>query len=97
MGGAMKYIGEKYGKLTIVKEIMGIYWLNGYLIKRFQCLCECGGFKSIRYGDLRSGATQSCGCIPKGAKIKHGFAKTRIYKIWEDMNKMRAIFIFLAY
>lgn len=52
--------GTKYGKLTILKEDpirakdRKIKWV---------CQCDCGNIISVIGDDLRSGHTQSCGCI----------------------------------
>ena len=47
-------IGEKYGKLTVVKR------LNN---SRFECICECGNTTEVYIGNLRSGEVKSCGCL----------------------------------
>ena len=51
--------GQKFGKLTVVERDLnrkntGVYWL---------CKCDCGNIKSIQADSLRSGHTQSCGCL----------------------------------
>ena len=55
------------------------------------CKCDCGNIVSIRGYSLRSGNTQSCGCIQKETNIKlrqtHGMAKTRLYNIWQSMKR----------
>ena len=52
--------GEKFGKLTIIKQSVGnykgCYW---------HCLCECGKNLVVYGGHLRSGARVSCGCNSK--------------------------------
>lgn len=51
--------GQRYGRLTVIERDFSrkgnhAYWL---------CKCECGNTKSIKSYNLRSGATQSCGCL----------------------------------
>lgn len=48
-------IGEKYGKLTVVRFDSGnpVKWL---------CKCECGNNTIVRASNLTSGNTSSCGC-----------------------------------
>lgn len=53
--------GQKFGKLTVIKQddsdydrTDGIKWI---------CKCECGNTVSILGSRLRSGVTRSCGCI----------------------------------
>lgn len=49
--------GEKFGKLTVV-SFSGIVKRIGI----WKCKCDCGNIKDVRYRDLRSGNTKSCGC-----------------------------------
>lgn len=58
-------IGNKYGRLTVLREVTkdekrgltgGVYWW---------CLCECGNTKIINGHSLRDGSTTSCGCYNK--------------------------------
>jgi hypothetical protein len=54
------------------------YWL---------CRCDCGTEKIVSAGNLRSGHTQSCGCLWREAITKHGHAggKSRTYSTWTNM------------
>lgn len=58
-------VGNVYGKLTVLKLAE-----RGNGQAKWLCQCECGG-QAIVYGwNLRSGQTQSCGCIlSKGENI----------------------------
>lgn len=53
----MDLTGQRYGQMTILYRDTSrkgaTYWM---------CRCDCGKVKSVRAGDLRSGATISCGC-----------------------------------
>jgi hypothetical protein len=55
---AIDIVGERYGKLTITslnkREKGTAYW---------DCVCDCGGSNILPTGHLRSGHTQSCGCL----------------------------------
>lgn len=82
--------GEKYGRLTIEREVDAI---KGS-IRKFLCKCRCGKKKIIRLADIRSGHTQSCGCLNSELLVKrnwkHGYVGTRLYVIWEKMlNRCR--------
>lgn len=52
--------GQKFGKLTVIglnhynSELRQYYW---------DCECECGGRAIVYSGHLKSGHTQSCGCL----------------------------------
>lgn len=54
------------------------YWL---------CRCACGVEKEVHGQRLQEGGSTSCGCsrIGNGNRRKHGFTRTRIYKIWSNM------------
>ena len=54
-----KHIGEKYGKLLIVKRAED----SNSGKRRYECLCDCGNTKIVAYGNLRNGHTKSCGCL----------------------------------
>lgn len=47
--------GDKYGGLTIVKEV------EAAGKRQFLCKCDCGQKVTVRLGHLRSGHTSSCG------------------------------------
>ena len=52
-------IGKKFGKLTVVKKSERKA-KNGD--SYYDCVCECGNFKSIIRNNILRGATISCGC-----------------------------------
>ena len=73
----------KYNKLELIKEVKVInkhsYWL---------CKCECGNEKIIRLDSVKSGKTQSCGCIRKDRAFKvHGKSRTKLYHIYYGMKQ----------
>lgn len=55
------------------------------------CECECGTIKVISKCDLRSGKTQSCGCLHKEKHTTHGNVgsnkKTPTYCSWQTMKQ----------
>ena len=81
--------GEKYGKLTIVKEVASYISPSGHKLRKVLCQCECGKKKSVFYNRLRVGDTKSCGCIYKEPR-KHGSAfrgkQTSEYRAWCSMK-----------
>lgn len=81
--------GKKYGRLTVIKRAPNMGKETAW-----ECLCQCGAKVIKRGSDLRSGATQSCGCKRKetasaqALSMKtHGMTGTRIYHIWYDMRR----------
>lgn len=82
--------GQKFGKLTAIERCGS---QNGDAIWR--CICECGGEKIAKVGNLKIGHTRSCGClIAEAAKErrphKHGYGRrnflSRTYTTWEAMR-----------
>lgn len=60
MGKFIDITGQRFGRL-IAKEYVktekkGSYWL---------CVCDCGNQKLVKVSKLRSGHTQSCGCLQR--------------------------------
>lgn len=78
--------GDRFGRLTIIKEVTGRINKRRY----FQCECDCGNIKTIRLDGLTRGKVVSCGCFnlerSVEANTKHGLCKDRIYKIWSGMK-----------
>lgn len=57
-------IGEKWGRLTVEE----FSHKDDKHRKWWRCRCECGGSAVLHTGNLRSGNTQSCGCLLRDAK-----------------------------
>ena len=53
---------------------------------RWNCRCECGSSKIVLSGNLRKGATKSCGCLNKEVHVTHGMNRTPIYFIYHSMK-----------
>lgn len=57
--------GKRFGKLVVLECIPEVYQLTGRRKNRashWLCQCDCGNQKVVSSGELRSGATQTCGC-----------------------------------
>lgn len=86
-GKILDLTNQKFGRLTALHMVERntsnkVQWL---------CKCDCGNFKKVTTGHLRSGHTNSCGCYniesSITANISHGGKGTRLYNIWCDMKK----------
>ncbi len=53
-------IGEKFGRLTIVKYLGSSFW---------ECLCDCGNITRVHTGSL-DGHTRSCGCLSNEKRME---------------------------
>lgn len=82
--------GQKFGKLTAIERCGS---QNGDAVWR--CMCECGGEKIAKVGNLKVGHTRSCGClVAESAKErpphKHGYGRRNFlsptYTTWEAMR-----------
>ena len=68
-------VGQKFGKLTVLKE--EVVFKSGKSRVFSTCECECGGNKVCeRYG-LVSGSTTSCGCVRRETTIAFNKTKTK--------------------
>lgn len=56
-------IGQRFGRLTVIERDFNVK--NKKLGAFWRCKCDCGNEKTIRASALKSGATQSCGCLNK--------------------------------
>ena len=81
--------GQTFGRLTVIRRDIdrpGIYWLC-------RCSCDRNKIVSIYNGSLKSGATQSCGCIRsehlknQSHNLIHGMSDTPLYAQWRNMKK----------
>ena len=86
--------GDRYGKLTIIKEVEP----TETRVRRFLCKCDCGNETIVRMCHLRASKhpTVSCGCYGKEQArtigIKHGYASDKqkyekLYRIWCHMKE----------
>ncbi len=75
-------IGEKYGKLTVIKEVEKFVQPSGQSQRGFLCKCECGNTKKVRLSHLRHGRVISCGCE---LGEMHGDTGTNLHNIWRGM------------
>ena len=78
--------GNKYGRLTIVKEGPKIKYPT-CSVRQVWCRCDCGNpeLTLVRTNNLVSGNTSSCGCVGEESRKTHGLSNTRTYQIHEGM------------
>ena len=75
-------VGRRFGRLIVIEEAgrkrKEVTW---------KCKCDCGAETVVTGYYLRSGHTQSCGCLIKDSKtIKHGLYGSRIHSIYYNMK-----------
>ena len=96
--------GEKFGVLTFIEEVDPRYTLTskGYrqTIRRAIFECKCGNKFESDIRNVKSGNTQSCGCVGSKKTIernikfgetgelrKHGMSFDPIYQVWMGMKR----------
>lgn len=77
--------GIRFGRLVVVsfeERIGKVVW--------WKCICDCGIVKVARGYTLRSGDTQSCGCLQKErtslASKTHGMSDSQFASKWSGMK-----------
>ena len=75
-------IGRRFGRLVVVAYVD----TTNDQHSRWRCLCECGSTTILTAGKLNSGHTQSCGCLQRDKRTRHGLALSAEYKIWIGMR-----------
>lgn len=82
--------GDRFGKLTIIKELPTRRRPPRTYDRMFLCSCDCGNEAIVAMSGLRGGSTKSCGCLKKECgKIKNSSNEhpdKRLKKIWYGMR-----------
>jgi len=77
--------GQKFGRLTVVKEAVQAKKLEIL----WECRCKCGNISTVSRRNLRAGHTKSCGCLNvdkiKERSTTHGMAHTTTFNTWTHM------------
>lgn len=83
-------INQRYGRLIVIAEAGRDKGRN----RLWECRCDCGSTIKARGFSLKSGRTQSCGCLMrevnaqriKARSITHNHSYTSTYHIWRTMR-----------
>jgi hypothetical protein len=65
MGKVIDLVGQKFGKLTVIRRAEDYIRPNGRKALRWQCKCDCGNEVVVRGDHLKGNITTSCGCVQK--------------------------------
>jgi len=80
-------VGRRFNRWTVVDE-MEERTLSGTI--RYRVRCDCGTERAVVAGDLRSGATRSCGClrreVSRERSTTHGMSGHALYETWKGMR-----------
>jgi hypothetical protein len=69
----MDLTGERFGRLVVVREAPKKTRI------RWECECDCGGKVVVQATNLRSGHSQSCGCITRELQSKRATERNTIH------------------
>ena len=88
MSRVVDMTGERFGRLVVIKRVMPSS-KDGYAM--WLCQCDCKKMKIIKGGSLRSGDTNSCGCLHIERFLTHGEGSqkhglSREFMIWQGMK-----------
>lgn len=85
--------GQRFGRL-VVESYFGS---DRYRQSLWLCRCDCGEAVTVRAGSLRSGETQSCGCLHRDVtraihagnqhSTTHDLSYHPLYQTWETMRR----------
>ena len=64
-------LGKKFGLWTVIDKAETRHYKNGGSATCWLCKCECGNVKSVPSRDLKSGASQSCGCASSTSWLEY--------------------------
>jgi hypothetical protein len=86
--------GDRYGRLTIIKDVGYKVSQLGNKSRAFECKCDCGNTTVVRLGSLSLGRIISCGCYRKEStktlRFKHGDSAMNItseYSAWKHCKQ----------
>lgn len=61
--GVTVSVGDSYGRYTVLREVVAKPTQFSGVKRRVECRCECGVVREVSLHHLRSGDSQSCGCL----------------------------------
>ena len=77
--------GDRYGRLTILREVEPIEMPSGKTMRRIECECTCGVVVTPFLNNVRRNLTTSCGCVRSEVHTKHGDWGSAEYTTWDAM------------
>lgn len=93
MGHALDIAGQRFGRLLIMKRVM----VRGAKNVMWMCRCDCGGSVVAAASNIKSGITQSCGCLARESAANllrgnttqrtHHKSQTLEYNSWGSMKQ----------
>ena len=69
--------GKRFGRLFVLSVADRKYHLI--------CVCDCGNKCTVAISSLKSGSTQSCGCLRLERSKTHGMSHIPEFRVWNSM------------
>lgn len=82
--GAVNLTGLRFGRLKVLSRVPVN---NKYGIAQWVCHCDCGKSIVAISNSLRTGNTQSCGCLRRMTNITHGMFGSAEWSAWHSMRQ----------
>lgn len=76
---------HKNSRLKYQHDVSPHIQISGLKERKALFLCDCGVKKEIRIGNVKSGASLSCGCLQIESISTHGMHNHALYKVWTAM------------
>ncbi len=87
MGAFKDLTGQRFGRLVVIKR----FGISPKREAAWECLCDCGKTIISCSWNLRSGNTNSCGCLNSDEARKrfttHNMSSSRLYVVWSAMKQ----------
>ena len=76
--------GWRSGRLVAFEHLGTRTMPGGQQVPQWRCLCDCGRSAVVAAPHIRSGHSQSCGCL--AVEKVHGQVETGAYRSWQAMK-----------
>jgi len=81
MGKVQDLTGQKFGRLIVNRYVNN----NQYGKACWECKCKCGKTTIVKGNSLKTGNTQSCGCLQVEKATKHNLSHHPLYGVWVNI------------
>lgn len=90
MGKIVDITGQRFGRLIAIRRVGSRRYPGGGTLSMWECKCDCGNTITIPLCALKTGNTQSCGCLHKenvrNIHFVHGESHSRLNELWKGMK-----------
>lgn len=76
----MNIVGDRFGRLIVISQFKREGGPDRVIVR-----CDCGVEREACSRSVRRGRTRSCGCLQKGAAMRHGASGHPLYGRWRSM------------